>query len=1253
MSWVPLHVHSQYSILDSTASVSDLASKAGEFGCSSLALTDQGNMYGAVEFYKACIGQKIKPILGCELFVAPFSRFDKKRVHGVAAGYPVVLLVKNKTGYKNLCRLSSLAHLEGFYYTPRIDRELLKENAEGLICLSGPLTGKIASLVLQQKEEELLKEVQWFRDCFKENYYFELQRHRMTPESIRADKMDAEPWLQQKHIDWVQNQEKVIAALKELSQKYSIPCVATNDIHYIEREDWKAHEILMNIQSGEPCEIWEKDSNGNPKARTLNPKREVLFSHEYYFKSPAEMMELFADIPDAVKETVEIASQCSFDFDFKSKYYPVFVPPHLESQLLDNLQREKEAEKFLRDLCEQGIQKRYLPHHLEKVKEKYPNKEPINVVRDRLQYELEIITSKGMCDYLLIVYDFIAWAKKQGIPVGPGRGSGAGSIILYLIGITDIEPLRFHLFFERFINPERISYPDIDVDICMERRQEVIDYTVGKYGKEKVAQIITFGTMKAKMAIKDVGRVLSVPLAKVNAIAKLIPEDPNMTLEKALEIDPDLKGQYEADPEVQTLINIALRLEGSVRNTGIHAAGLIIGANPLMDNIPICLSKDSDIAVTQFSMKPVEAVGMLKIDFLGLKTLTSVQKAADAIQESTGKVIDWVNLPLEDSTTFELLNQGKTQGIFQLESGGMQELAKQLHIDKFEEIIAVGALYRPGPMEMIPSFINRKHGRESIDIDHPLMEDILAETYGIMVYQEQVMQIASRLANYTLGEGDVLRRAMGKKDKEEMARQREKFKNGAFKNNIDEATSMRIFDKIEKFASYGFNKSHAAAYGYLTYVTAYLKANYPREWMAALMTSDRDDVTKVAKMIRESQSVGIEILPPDINESSKEFMATAKGIRFAMSGIKGVGEGVVDSVLKERKQNGLFKSLYDFIKRIDTKKVGKKVIEHLIEAGCFDFTEWSRPALIESVDAMFMAAARDQKEASKGIIDFLSLMDKDKDSQFESPPAVQRQISKQQMLKREYELLGFYLRGHPLDDYRHLFPRLSCCPFNDFDKLGKNGVCRAAFIVETVSVKISAKSQKKFAILTISDGGDRYELPVWSDLYEEKNHLLIENQLLYAVLQIEYENGEVKLQCKWLDDLTKVDENMLKACDMAYDRAKTQAKAAEMKERFHGSGKSSASTAKEEKKKETDMKKNARLKIMIDADQARLSHVVELKHIFRSNPGRIPVCIEFHSNSGRLGSLQIVEEWGVQFNDEIEQKLNKIISIKNCKLDVK
>ncbi|MBS0603736.1 MAG: DNA polymerase III subunit alpha [Verrucomicrobia bacterium] len=1243
MSWVPLHVHSQYSILDSSASVDAIAEKAAEFKMPAVALTDQGNMYGAVEFFKACKGAGVRPIIGCELYVAPQARTDKKRIPGLPHGFPIVLLAKNKAGYQNLCVLSSLAHLEGFYWTPRIDKELLEKHAEGLVCLSGPHNSSLAHFVAQGDEEGLRGEIEWYRSVFKENYYFEILRHRMKEEDVRRDGMDQEGWLYQQYLDAIKRQESVNAKLIELSKELGVRCVAANDTRYVDRDDWNAHEIMMNIQSGEPCEIWEKDSYGNLKQRVKNPKRQVSYTHEMYFKSAEEMQELFADIPDALSATVEIAAECKFEFDFKTRYYPVFVPPHLEGKTFTVEERNAEAEKYLRQLCEEGIGVRYTPERLAKVAEKYPGRDPMEVVRDRLKYELDVILPKGMGDYLLIVWDFINWAKKSGIPMGPGRGSGAGSIVLYLIGITDIEPLRFNLFFERFINPERISYPDIDVDICMDRRAEVIDYTVKKYGKDKVAQIITFGTMKAKMAIKDVGRVLSIPLMRVNEIAKLVPEDPNMTLDKALEIDPELKKLYGEDEEVRRLIDIARKLEGSVRNTGIHAAGMIISGDPIIERCPVCTAKDSEMAVTQYSMKPVESVGMLKIDFLGLKTLTSIQHAVNAIRKRRGKAIDWINLPLDDKPTFDLLNHGKTMGIFQLESGGMQDLAKQLHIDKFEEIIAVGALYRPGPMEMIPSFINRKHKREVIEIDHPLMNDILLETYGIMVYQEQVMAIASRLAGYTLGEGDVLRRAMGKKDKEEMARQREKFRTGALKNGIDEQTSMHIFDKVEKFASYGFNKSHAAAYGYISYATAYLKANYPSEWLAALMTTDSDDLSKVTKHIHEALTLGIAILPPDVNESAQEFVALPKGIRFAMGGIKGVGEGVVEAILEEREKKGPYKSLYDFVERIDTRKVGKKVIENLIEAGCFDFTGWEREAMLISVDPMYEEASNDQKEAAKGVMNLFSLLENEKGARFATPPVVKDKMPRQKVLKREHELLGIYLNGHPLDDFRHQLQRLSCVPLGDFEMLPSGSVCRIAFIIEGVVVKISQKSQRKFAILTIGDGLERFELPIWPDLYEEKGALMVENQLLYAVVQKESQEGQVRLQCRWLDDLTRADEAMIQVCDNAFDQAKQQAKMSEMRERSRAE-----KAARNPAPKEAEVKKKSfqKLKIHLDADLARMSHILALKDAFRSHSGEIAIEIAFVNQLGKISSLHIDKTWGVDYRKELETKLTALSSVK-------
>ncbi len=1245
MTFVPLHVHSQFSILDSTASVKGLAKQAKDFGINALALTDFCNMYGAVDFFKACSQEGIKPIVGCEIVVAPSSRLEKQRIGGRSGGHPIILLAKDKVGYKNLCKLSSMGFTEGFYYTPRIDKEVLKDHASGLICLVGSHSSLAFKFAAEGNDEKLSEELSFYQDLFKEDFYIELQRFVSSEEDLTSDGVVNESWYYQMYLDFVEKQKKVEEKFLSFAEKNNIKCVATNDVHYLQREDWSAHEILMNVQSGEATEIVEKDDFGNVKGRSLNPKRKVKITHEHYFKSPEQMAEIFKDIPESLKTTQEIADKCHFEFDFKTKYYPVFVPPSLENQEYSEEQREEEASQYLRLLCEEGIPKRYTEDRLAKIKEKFPEDDPNTIVRDRLELELEIIISKGLCDYLLIVHDFIAWSKNNNIPVGPGRGSGAGSIILYLIGITDIEPLRFGLFFERFINPERISYPDIDVDICMSRRSEVIDYTINKYGREKVAQIITFGTMKAKMAIKDVGRVLSVPLAKVNAIAKLIPDDLSITLEKALEVDKDFLEMYNSDEEAKRVIDLGKKVEGSIRNTGIHAAGIIVCGVPLTEHIPVCTAKDSEMLATQYSMKPVESVGMLKMDFLGLKTLTSIQKTVDAIKYSKNTEIDWVNLPLEDEKTFELLNHGNTQGVFQLESSGMQDLAKNLHIDKFEEILAVGALYRPGPMEMIPSFINRKHGREKIEYDHPFLKEILSETYGIMVYQEQVMQIASKLAKYSLGEGDLLRKAMGKKDREEMARQKVKFLKGAAENNINEKVAATIFDKIEKFASYGFNKSHATAYGFLSYVTAFLKANYTGEWLAALMSCDIDDISKVSKHIRECQAMNIEILAPDVNESGIEFVAIGNGIRFALSAIKGVGRGVVEEILLERAKNGLFKSIYDFIKRIDHKKVGKKVIETLIRAGCFDFTKWTRSQLLASFEAMFEVTQRLQKEKKQGVMDLFSSDEKSFDDQkFNTPPDVGETRSMLETLREEKELLGFFLTAHPMDLYKDNIEKVESMTFEEVKDLNDKDVCILSFVIDTVQVRIS-KTQRKFAILTISDGQDRFEVPIWPDLFEKYGYLLEENHALYGVFQIDKENDEVALRARSLSDLTEVGDEDLIELKKEFDSAVQFMKSLQKKKNNKAKSMDDPAT------KKIEAEKKLRLKVKLNADQITLAKLLEIKKVFLSNPGHISVDLQFLTeDEAFIGQVIVQPEWGVRLENSFENQLRSIAAVRGVHL---
>ncbi|MCB1213207.1 MAG: DNA polymerase III subunit alpha [Chlamydiia bacterium] len=1231
MSWVPLHVHSQYSILDATASISQLVAKASRDQLSAIALTDHGNLYGAVEWYKSCKKADIQPIIGCELYLAPESRTLKSPVAGKAASTHITLLAKNQQGYVNLCRLSSKGFIEGYYYTPRIDKELLKAHSEGIICLSGCLNGVIPQALLKGNEEKALEEIRWFRELFKDDFYLELMRHQSNEADLEADGFFRETWLLQKYQEAIGSQQKVNAFLIATGAELGIPCVATNDTHFIERSDWKKHEILINVQSGEPVEIPEYDFSGSSTRRVPNPKRQTYASHECYFKSPEQMQALFSDHPEAISNTLDIAKKCNVNFDFKTKHYPVYWPEELDRAATSEETRRQASEDLLWKLCREGMPRRYTPERLQAIKEQFPDQEPLDIIENRLKVEMEIIVPKGMTDYLLIVWDFIHWAKSQGIPVGPGRGSGAGSIVLYLIGITDIEPIRFHLYFERFINPERISYPDIDVDICMDQREKVIQYTLGKYGHENVAQIITFGAMKAKSSLKDVGRVLSIPLAQVNALAKLVPEELDITLEKTLERDPDFARAHQTDRDAKRLIDFALELEGTLRSTGIHAAGLIVAAEPLTNYIPICVAKDAEMPVTQFSMKPVEEVGMLKIDFLGLKTLTSIQMTVEAVKRRHGITIDWVNLPLDDPTTFELLNQGKTSTVFQLESGGVQDLARQLHLDNFEEIIAVGALYRPGPIDMIPSFIARKHGQEPIEYDHPWLKEILSETYGIMVYQEQVMQIAQKLANYSLGEGDILRRAMGKKEREQMAQQREKFRLGALENAIDEETSMRIFDKMEKFAAYGFNKSHATAYGYLSYVTAYFKANYPAEWYAALMSCDRDDLSKVAKIMREARSHGIAILPPDVNESDIVFAATSNGIRFALSAIRGVGSGVVEVIVAERDRNGPFKSLYDFTCRVDGKKVGKKIIENIVEGGGFDFTGWSRDQLVASIDEMFDAAARKRDDVKLGANDLFARVGIDLNAKrFEEPPAIPHPRNHLQLLAKEKEMLGLFLTGHPMEDCKQTIEQLACQPIGRALADSEAIVVRAAFIVETVATRYSNNTRRKFAILTVSDGTENLELPIWSDLYEESLELLVENRLLYGVIAIEREEGQMRLYCSHLGDLTQLDLEAQNRLDQAFDAAKKRAS-----KRGNSSG-----SSRRKGGAMTDTKPAQKLLITLDADALQMSHLLVLKAILNETAGDSPTTLRFEAEGKALGEVRL--NTGVNYSDGLVRQLSGI-----------
>jgi DNA polymerase-3 subunit alpha len=1201
-----LHVHSQYSILDSSLSVHAIAAAAKEFGMSSVALTDHGNLYGAIDFYKAMKEAGAHSIIGCEVNIASGSRFDKKKS---SSHSHLVLLAKDIKGYKNLCILSSAGFTEGFYYFPRIDFDLLSHHAEGLICLTGCEKGFLAEPAIKGDDAELGRRIEQLQQIFSSNLYLEIQRHRTSQEDMEIDGMARESWLYRQYQDHISKQTTIEQTLRRESERRGIPCVATNNCHYLKRDDWKAHEVLLNIQSGEPCLLRQKHPHTDQSIITPNPKRQTFPSHEYHFKSPDEMASLFSDFPEALSTSVAIADQCHVEIDFVTKHYPVFDIPSSED-------RATAAETLLRSMCQNGIPIRYTEERLQKVAEQYPGQDPKEVVEKRLAYELEIITSKGLTDYFLLVWDFISWSKKQGIPVGPGRGSVVGSVVAYLIGITEIEPLRFNLFFERFINPGRMSYPDIDVDLCMERRSEVIAYIAHKYGKDNVSQIITFGTMKAKMSVRDVGRALNVPLSKVNQLAKLIPDDLNITIEEALEKDQNLRTFVDHDEEANSIIQAAKVLQGSIRNTGIHAAGIIICGDPLVNHIPICTAKDSDMFASQYSMKPVEQVGMLKVDFLGLKTLTLLNICARFVRESHHINIDWCNLPLEDEPTFTLLNQGQTLGVFQIENGGMQDLARQLHLDKFEEIVALLSLYRPGPMEMIPTFIARKCGAESVDYDHALIEPILKETYGVMVYQEQIMQIASQLADYTLGEGDVLRRAMGKKDTKEMARQRLKFVEGAMKKGLSEASASSIFNKMEKFAEYGFNKSHAAAYGYLTYATAYFKSHFPSEWLAALMTGDRDDIEKVARTMHEARQMHIACLPPDINESVEHFKATPKGIRFALSAVKGVGTTAVQAIVEERASKP-FSSLYDFVRRIDAKRIGRKTIELLIDAGAFDQFSWTRDELQTSLAAMYDDVQRSKKEHEMGVLNLFDPDPADVPKAYRSPIKPASSRPHEELLFREKQLLGLFVSGHPLTTYDKSLQTLSCLSIREALALPDNTVFRMAFVVETVDIKVSTKTQRKFAILNISDAtGETLEMPIWSDLYEANHEILQENSLLWGVFSKENRNNETSISCRFVAEVKAITPVLIEQSYAAYEKAKNQLFSA----RRASSKKPQSSTEKPEK---APLQTPPLTTICLDLASFRASHALTISSLLSSQQGKERLHITFMKEGKEKVTLQL------------------------------
>ncbi|ACK42665.1 MULTISPECIES: DNA polymerase III subunit alpha [Dictyoglomus] len=1042
MSFVHLHVHTEYSLLDGACRIDELIDQAVAFNMPAVAITDHGVMYGVVDFYKKAIEKGIKPIIGCEVYVAPASRFDKKQRTDL---FHLILLAKDFEGYKNLIKLVSLSFLEGFYYKPRVDKDLLRQYSKGLVALSSCLAGEIPTYILQNNIERAKNAIKEYLDIFGEDFYLELQNNGM------------------------EEQEYVNNYLIRLAKEFNVPLVATNDVHYLRKEDAEIHDILLCIQTGSK----------------LNDKDRLRFkTNEFYFKSPDEMINLFKDVPEAIENTFKIAERCNVEIPLNNIILPVFEVP--EGETLDS---------YFEKLCWEGAKKRFGENIPQEIKE-------------RLSYEISVIKQMGFSGYFLIVQDFVNYAKSKGIPVGPGRGSAAGSLVSYVLGITNIEPTRWGLIFERFLNPERVTMPDIDIDFCFERREEVIEYVRNKYGREHVAQIITFGTMAARASVRDVGRVLDVPYNEVDRIAKLIP--PNTSIEEALSTSEELRNLVESNPQAKRIIEIAKRIEGNARHASIHAAGIVISKDPLMEYVPLQVMNGNDV-VTQFPMTNLEELGLLKMDFLGLRTLTVIYDTVKKIKENYGIEIDISNISLTDEKVYELLQKGDTIGVFQLESRGMRNLLRDIKPEKFEDLIAVLALYRPGPLGRLESYIKRKRGEEKVEYMHPALEPILSETYGVIIYQEQVMEIAHKLAGFTLGQADVLRRAMGKKKPEVMEEQRGIFVKGAVERGIPEEVAVEIFEDMAKFAEYGFNKSHSAAYAFVSFQTAYLKVYYPKEYMASLLTSVKNNTTKLSKYIAEAKRIGIKILPPDINESMVDFTVTPQGIRFGLSAIKNVGENVAEAIVEER-EKGKFKSIFDFIKRLSSKVINKRTLESLIKSGAFDSFGYSRRALLANIDKI-LESAQVIKKAHVGQVSLIDLEALPQDEFINNMP----EFSIDEILDMEKEMLGFYVSYDPQEELRKLSEKLFDYTIDDLLEIESGSQVVVPGILKNVREVIDRKNQKML-FATLEDFTGEAEITVFSSVYSNHKDILREGKKVIISGRLEVDKDESEERIKIIVD---------------------------------------------------------------------------------------------------------------------------------------
>ena len=1060
MKFVHLHTHSHYSLLDGLAKIDDLIERAKELGMKALALTDHGNIYGAIEFYKKALKAEIKPILGVEAYVAYRSRFEKQsRVDDKY--FHLTLLAENNLGWKNLIQLVTKSHLEGFYYRPRVDKELLRQYHEGLIALSGCPAGEIPRLLENDKFEEAEKVAKEYQEIFgQENFFLEIGHHPN-----------------------ISNIDKVNDGLKKLSQKLNIPLVATQDIHYLKPEDADYHDILLAVQTGN---------------KISDDDRLTLKADDFSMRSQEEMIEFFKDLPEAIENTVKIAERCNVNLSLNQILLPHFPLPEGETS----------ADNYLEKLVMEKLPKRFAVADAK--------------VMERLNYELEIIKQMGFADYFLIVSDFVNWARERGIVVGPGRGSAAGSLVSYILGITDIDPLKYNLLFERFLNPDRISMPDIDLDFTDVRRDEVFAYIRQKYGEDKVAQIITFGTMAARAAIRDAGRALGLPYAFCDQLAKLIPFSPTQEtkvgwLDKCLQNVTELKLLYQTNPDAKKVIDAARHLEGVARHASVHACGIVISKEPLINYVPLQRSpQDENVIITQFEMHSIEDLGLLKIDLLGLKNLTIIEETIRLIKELHDEKIEISKIPLDDKKTFKLLQEADTTGVFQLESSGMRRYLKELKPTELEDIIAMVALYRPGPMELIPSFINRKHSREKVIYLHPKLEPILKNTYGICMYQEQVMKIAQELAGFTLAEADILRKAIGKKIKSLLLSQKEKFIEGAKKNNIKEEVANQLWAWIEPFARYSFNRSHAACYALIAYRTAYLKAHWPIEFMTALLNADAGDIERIAFLVNEAQKKNIQILPPDINKSFVNFIPEGESIRFGLLAIKNVGLNLVEAIIEERHSGGPFRNFNDFLCRVRHKDLNKKSLESLIKVGVFDSLNTERGYLLRNLDNILSFCQNIKKSQNSSQASLFgtnyhvpAFIEKKSD---ENIPAA----SLKEKLAWEKELLGLYISGHPLNQYLEKLQNYKVKSIKEIlssKKESNNNGYQIAGVISQVE-RIISKVGQPILFVKIEDLSGTLEMVVFSDTLAKNPTVWRENNVILVNGRLSWRNSEPKFICQ-------------------------------------------------------------------------------------------------------------------------------------------